>query len=134
MDQLGTVLAQIAAKLGVAVDRLWPQLVAVTFYTSLAWAILTPLLILFSIVAAYRVDDWCRRKMELENNRRAKDRDYLYAHFGNNDGWWVLRICTWLTVVGIVIWGAADYPGVLAGVFAPEGVTVLNLLKAASGK
>lgn len=120
MDQLGQVLAQVASQLGLAASALWPQLVAVTFYESLAWAVLDPLILAAMTWAAFRVAPWV-----IEHG--GWDDDF------NGAAVFVVVIggACYLVLFALIVTG---YPDVLAGVFAPQGMTAYRLLHELSGK
>ena len=124
MNQLDTILAELAAKIGVTVDHLWPQLVLVTFAQSLFWTIADPIFVVASSVIVWKV---CRYLMHSIAKLHAADDVYeIFPALA-----FLCVVLVWLFVAGNAL---ATYPADIAGVVAPEGMTVVNLLKQVTTK
>jgi hypothetical protein len=134
LNRFMDLLVQAADKVGMEGARLWPQIVLVTFVTNLVG-----LIIVLAVEALLVVGTACLIRLSVtniraENRRKAEDqangRYHSYTDY-STDGWYVLAtiptICTF--VVGLFL--LILIPNLVAGVIAPEAVTVLNIVKGA---
>lgn len=116
MDKLAEVLGQLAQQLGMSVNLLWPKVVQATYYQSLIWLILDPLiLVVCLIVVAIGIPRFFRFLGKLD------DEDAVFLSC-------VGAAFSLAFLVIIILITAGSIPGVLVGVLDPEGVTILRLL------
>ena len=120
MDKLGAALAILAQQFGFTANRLWPQIVAVTFWESVAWLLIDLVILIGGGLAMARVLGWA-----VEGVRKDDEDSSGYMVVG------VLIAIAALLVGGLII---ATLPDVIAGIVAPEAVAALNVLRAAGGK
>jgi Na+/H+ antiporter NhaC len=114
MDELGKALAQIAGQLGVTANRLWPEVVWYTFWTSVAWAILDPIAVIALIWSWIRLWRWAKPKIE----------EGGYDNFEQ-----IMAMLFYSLFAGaVIVLIVATYPSVIASALDPEGATVYHLL------
>ena len=130
MNQLGTVLAQIAQQLGLTAAHLWPQIVAVTFYKNLAQLVID----LFCLVIPTPLLVWCTARVwhfvDVVSSSDSVKAEQI-SELGSRVLGLALVSTIWVVIVIVLL---LDLPTVLAGVFAPEGVAALDLLSRFTGK
>jgi hypothetical protein len=131
-DKVSQAIVDAAEQLGFQAARIWPQIVMVTWITSLFWAILDPILIGAAVYLSIRM---VRSTHAVVKQNKA---DYQAAQAAAGSRYvssldyysmeWVM-LCVVIVVVLVCVGGAAatNWPNVLAGAFYPEAVTVLKL-------
>lgn len=117
-DRVAQVIVDSAEKLGFAVERVWPQIVMVTWVTSLFWLIVLPLVM---IVCSAGGLIWYRRARAYFAD---SDHDYetepLYV---------IVSVVIGFGIFVIVGAAVGSLPTYLAGFLFPEAQTVLNLAR-----
>jgi hypothetical protein len=107
-------LMAAAERIGMEGVRLWPDVVRITFLTSLFWAIVDPL-----IVAALAYGTLRLYRGAMADAVDSFDREGVRIFSA------LLFVCA-----GLIAFLALSYwPGALSGVFYPEAKTVLDLAK-----
>lgn len=118
------VIVDIARRLGLEAERVWPQVVAVTFLKGLFYSVSEPLILvtcIWLIVVLVRII--------ARERARPKSTDGI----GLDDGLGTYLCCgsaiAILAIVGFAV--LSDLPNQFAAVLYPEAVTVINLAKSA---
>lgn len=117
MEELAKLIAEAAQGLGIAAERIWPQMVYITFITSLFWLVTHILLLVGESVLIAKLIGYLRGEMKKVES---------------DGGFYALVAVALLGMAAFI--SIACLPNVLAGVLAPEAVTVLDLIKKATGK
>lgn len=114
MEELTKLLAEAATKLGIEAARLWPQLVLITFIKSAFWS---AVLLLFLATGPLI---WVSRFRFMVVHWDEEDIDFPTIFVTLS----VLITFPFIGLIALVV-----LPNQLAGVFVPEAITVLDLLK-----
>lgn len=107
-QKLVEFLEAVGRSIGTETARLWPQIVGMTYVTSLFWAITLPTLTLASVVVT------------LVAFRRVRQWEYP-------DGTNSVAVCVVLVALLLVTASLIEVPGHIAGVFYPEAMTLRQL-------
>lgn len=122
-NKVADVIQTIADKLGIAGVHLWPEMIRYTWANALAWLIFQMAFVLFALVLISNRIAYCKRILN--------DDDFSSDTI-------VFVITSWRAVMivigfaGVIL--AINIPDNISKVVAPEGATVMQMLKAASGK
>lgn len=137
MDQ---TITRIAEQLGFAAERIWPQVVMVTWVTSLFWAIVDPLIVLLGVVAIIRLwrfawvcIDTANKEYAAATAAESTKQGFsarLVSHSDYDPTWpVVISVLAGIAVSLIAIIALASFPDALAGALYPEATTVMRIAK-----
>ncbi len=122
--ELASVLTQAAKQLGTTTDRLWPQLVLITYVTAIFWLIETFVVCIAVTIATVLIG----MKISRDGAKTITDNEYRL----------VFNLFVWGCAVLIILiaWGngISGLPSDVAGIAAPEAKTAIDLVKLISGK
>lgn len=107
---MSDLLIKFASEIGITVDRLWPQMVMVTFVYNLIWLIIEPITLVISLL----IIRWCWV------SGRNKNR--------NNYDEPVLEIMLGVLILFLIALIISTFPTVVVDVLYPEAATVNHLL------
>lgn len=123
MERVADVIQAIADKLGVAAVHLWPEMVRYTWATAATWLVFTTVSVVFAMVLIPNRILHCRKML----NDNSFDSDAAALD--------VTCWCIIMALVGLVaLIMITNIPDNLSKVLAPEGATVMQMLKATAGK
>jgi len=111
-------IIDIATKLGLASERIWPQVVMVTWATSLFWAIADPLIFVGSLIGIVRIWRFSWTQINRANDEYDEATSAVLVCFGAAS---LLGVLAFLALLG--------FPDQLAGVLYPEATTVLRIAR-----
>ncbi len=120
MDKLAELIAGAAERLGIEAVRVWPQIVMVTWIRSLVYLAMIVALYVATYVICRRVAAWITRPRSDGEYVFGDDETGFMQFLGEFVGGAVLAI-------GLMI-ATRSLPDVMAGVFAPEAMTVLRMV------
>jgi hypothetical protein len=114
MSEVIDRLIAAADRVGMEGARLWPDVVRITFLTSVFWAVETPLMVAAILYGAYRVH---RGFTGAADEADVYDRDMVRF----------FCVMTWGVCAAVAFSMLSYWPNSLSGVFFPEAKTVLDL-------
>jgi hypothetical protein len=128
------VVARVAEQLGFQTARIWPQVVMVTWVTSLFWAIADPLIVVAAVVGIVLL---ARRTLaEIASTRIAYDKavadkpgSYAYKSDYDAMGWTMTGAMGCLLLAFVASIALSHFPDQLAGALYPEATTILRIAK-----
>lgn len=128
MEQL---IIDMAQKLGFTAERIWPQIVMLTYMKSLFFTILYPI-----EVAAYVVAERWYWRLFMRKGRAYEARNKGLADYQRENDDYLAAMCIGGLVVSVLLGFVmlviiADWPYQLGGALYPEARTVLDLVKSA---
>lgn len=127
------VIVELARKLGLEAARVWPQVVMVTWVTSLFWAVACPVLVVASGVAIWRIIAWAHSTITSNEAafKAAKANASGYVSSFDYDSMNAYLVCIPVVLIAVMVALVAlvSWPDNIAGALYPEAVTVLKLAK-----